>query len=389
MQNGSPTLIRLNHPERSLDARLREAKGGFAWWYMDLLTDEGDGMVLIWSFGLPFLPGYQDAARRGAADGAGARPSLYLATYRGGKEQFYLFQEHAEADGGWDPDRHVFRFGNSRITSLQRDGRRYVWADLDCALPGTDQRLRGEVWLDGVARRDEEVAEATDLNAHDWSPLTGPARGGAELRVGAKTIRVEGRAYHDRNGSAVHLDGHGIEHWVWGRVAAAGSELIYYVLYPTQGTPTVLAMEVLEDGRTRHLRDVSVELHGARLARYGMPYWSHVRLLRSGRPWLIVRHRRLVDDGPFYLRFFTEAELGYRAGGRPQPGSGELLRPGRVDLPVWRPLVRMKVHQTSLGNSPFVPLFSGPKAGRLARLLGTLRPSRPERFGPRLGTPHV
>ena len=29
---------------------------GFAWWYLDVVDAEGTGLVLIWSFGLPFLP---------------------------------------------------------------------------------------------------------------------------------------------------------------------------------------------------------------------------------------------------------------------------------------------------------------------------------------------
>ena len=59
------------------------APGGFVWWYLDLTDGAGNGVVLIWSFGLPFLPGYADAARKGQGQSPASRPSLNVAVYKG------------------------------------------------------------------------------------------------------------------------------------------------------------------------------------------------------------------------------------------------------------------------------------------------------------------
>ena len=77
-------------PPGPTDGRALDVPGGFLWWYVDLVDDHGDGLVLIASFGLPFLPGLLDAARRGAPLAPRERPALSLALYRGGKTSFYV-----------------------------------------------------------------------------------------------------------------------------------------------------------------------------------------------------------------------------------------------------------------------------------------------------------
>ena len=367
MLRSATRLVRLTSPDRPLDRELLHAAGGFAWWYLDAIDPQGNGVVVIWSFGLPFLPGYRAASRRGEAPSARERPSLNVAVYREGREAFYLLQEYPTHDASWDGEE--WRFGDSVLRSEVRGGRRQASLSLDCPLPGTRDRLRGRIALDGVPRRPTASAQPT-LDDHDWSPLTGPATVDASLRVGSRSILdFAGRGYHDRNGSRTPFDRLGIDHWVWGRVPMPDRELIYYVLWPEGGgAPEALALEIDDAGQTRDV-PVRARLTGERRARYGMPYWARVELLDpDGGAWLDVRHGALLDDGPFYLRFGTEAT---RGGGRAH-GTGELVRPGRVDLAPMRPFVKMRVHHTEAPTSRLNPLFLGPRRGRWRRQLGTL-----------------
>ena len=73
--------------------------------------------------------------------------------------------------------------------------------------------------------------------------------------------------------------------------------------------------------------------------------------------------QHVVDSGPFYMRYLTRA----RAGDGEATGVAELIRPDRIDLARHRPFVRMRVQQPS-SNSAWLPLFSGPKQGRIRRL---------------------
>lgn len=375
-------MIRIGSADREMDARFLRAPGGFAWWYVDLLTPDGDGLVLIWSYGLPFLPGYASRARLGRPELPTARPSVNVVVYRRGRPSFYLLQEYADPDGagalpGASPGSTilppVLRIGDSEFRSWREDGRQRVEATLDCAVPGSSQRLTGTVRVDGVARRPDGDAEEADA-PHVWTPLTGPATGTATLDWGDQSVaRLRGRAYHDRNGGAVPLHDLGIRHWIWGRFPLRDRELICYLLWPehARGSPRVLGLTIDAAGRTEAVGDLRAELGPERRGFAGLRWPERFRLLRGDALWAEVRHAVVVDQGPFYLRFQSEARTG---DGERALGWGELCRPDAVDRARHRPLVRMRVHRPAARNSLWLPLFTGPRSGRAGRLLRALLP---------------
>lgn len=369
-------LLTLTAPDRPLDRGLLHAPGGFAWWYADVLDERHDGLVLIWSFGLPFLPGYLGAARAGRPQRPVDRPSLNVVVYERGRPVLYLLQEHAPGNAAWSEDGRSFRFGSSTIESFVRDGRRIVRARLDEPIPGTVDRLRGDVDISGPARR-LAGAEPRDVDPrfHDWTPLTAMARGSVDLRAGERSFRIHGRAYHDRNGSRTPFDRLGIAEWVWGRAALRDRELVWYLLWPSRGgrEATFLGAEIHRDGRTRVYDDLTVHARERKRARFGMRWWRHLELRQAGRPWLSVEHDAPIDDGPFYLRSFARviAPDGERAS-----ATSEVCVPSRVDRPHERPFVDMRVHRVGATSSAFLPLFSGLRDDRWRRLARTLRAGR-------------
>lgn len=355
-------VIELGRADESLGRELLHSPGGFAWWYADLLDDRGDGLVLIWGFGLPFLPGYASAVRQGRAPAAGSRPFLNLAVYKGGKLDGYWLTEFGEGEADWGGGERS-RMGNSELCSVYEQGHRRLRVRLDHPVPGSRDRLTGTIDLVGPAvRHTQAVPEGMN---HLWTPLTTGHRGRAELFIGGRPyLDVEGRAYHDRNGSVAPLTELGIAHWIWGRVPMPDCERIYYLLWPEDGDePRAIGVEVGADGTTQVREGLGIELGDRRRALYGMDWWPRVTLRDGDRIWLEARHEELVDNGPFYLRWLVRAE------GAVAPGVAEAVRPSRVDLSLHRPLVRMRVHHTQAGNSAFLPLFSGPTQGRLTRFL--------------------
>jgi carotenoid 1,2-hydratase len=367
-------MLTLTAPDRILDrARLAHAPGGFAWWYADLLDEERNGLVLIWSFGLPFLPGYLGSVRAGRPQRPIDRPSLNLVLYERGEPSFYALQEHDPADAEWSSDGTRFRFGRSILESRTEGGRRVLHAELDQPIPGSDARLRGTLDIDGPARvlAGAEPREV-DARFHDWTPLTAVAWGEAELKVGRREVRLSGRAYHDRNGSRTPFDRLGIAEWVWGRAALPDRELIWYLLWPARGdrAATFVGAEIGADGRTRLLDSLKVRAEGERRARFGLRYWERLELSDGEKPWLTVESEPPVDDGPFYLRSFVRATA---PGGQPALGTGEVCVPSRVDRPLERPFVRMRVERVGGPSSRWLPLFAGPREDRLWRLARTLR----------------
>ena len=369
-------LIEVSHPERLLEPALLESRGGFLWWYVDLIDEHGSGAVLIWAYGLPFLPGLASAARAGKPTPPGARPSLNLCVYERGRLVNYLLQEYSPDEATWQPEDAdgltSWRFGQTQITRQRREGFVGLDASIDCAVPGTSHRLRGHLRLQGVARQPQPGARQDGPAPwHDWTPLMGPARGALELRLADVLTRVQGRAYHDRNGASSPLHELGFRRWVWGRVPFEDHERIYYVLWPQQAhlPPVSLGLQIDESGQTRQLQGLELRQdEPSRSLMGGLAYDRRVELFDQGKLWMDVRVRSLVDQGPFYLRQLLDARL---PSGQRALGLGELCLPAQVDRDLHRPLVRMRVLQDVDGaaNSIWSPLFSGPVQGRASRLI--------------------
>lgn len=368
------SLITISPPDQPLDRGLLDAPGGFAWWYADMVDRDGNGLVLIWAFGLPFLPGYADAARRGQPQRPAQRPSLNLATYREGELDFYLLKEFAADEVTWSEDGEAWTFGDNRLVSRIEGGRRLMRATLSTDVPGSAERLEGTITIEGTPRRSFDGETASEgLPEHDWSPLTVLAEGRADLRFPDGTSwRCRGRAYHDRNGGGVALHDVGIDHWIWGRAPLEDRELIYYLLWPSpDDEPVSLGLEIDHDGHTVAHRDLGITRLDSSRNIGGLRWWRELELSVDEQAWLNVSHEWTVDSGPFYMRYLTRAAA---PDGETATGVGELCEPARIDLGRHRPLVKMRVHRSVGRNSMWLPLFSGPREGRVSRLLRSFLP---------------
>lgn len=346
-------------------SQVLESPGGFAWWYADLVDLEGRALVLIWSYGLPFLPGSRANPR------PLERPSISLATYENGRCGFYLLQTYAQQEARIDDDGSM-RLGGSRFRLRREGDDAMLEADLDLAIPGGG-RVTGQIRTRG-ARCRAPVAEAA-LRTQRWSPIMAAAQGSAQLDwQGGVGFRLMGRAYVDSNTSPVPLPCLNIAAWRWGRVALPDRELIYYVLDSAEPhTPSVqLVLEVLSDGRLIRHR-ASSHWFGARRSVFGLAFHQGLRLSSASGLDVELRFTAVVDEGPFYLRFLVEATS--RQGER-GAGIAELVAPERVDRPWQRPFIRMRTHATDAPNSIWLPLFSGPAQGRARRLWEHWLPTR-------------
>lgn len=337
-----------------------EAPGGFAWWYIDLLDAEGNGAVFIVSWGLPFLPGYVESARRGQAPPATERPSLNVVLYKDFTESFYLLQEYAPGEATVEADGAI-QMGGSTLRSRVIDGRVEVHLELDCAVPSHAARLSGSVRLSGA------LAQHLPAHAggpHVWTPIAPSARGRASLRLGATRWEIEGSAYHDRNSAEVPITALGCRRWTWARVSTGEATWIAYHLEGEAGVePRTLLMRCDNAGAVEQLDVTAVDAAGWRRQFFGMqlPTRWHVA---AGERSIDLRVGVPVDRGPFYTRAPVRAETPDGAA----HGWIEVVEPARIDLDLHRPLVQMAVHHTHKPNSMWLPLFSGPREGRVGRL---------------------
>lgn len=353
-------MIKLGPSNGDLYRSSIRLNGSFSWWYADLTDGNGNGVVCIWSYGLPFLPGYAKSVRDGDSPTAESRPCLVVSVYRGGAEWFYLMTELSTEECEWGDD--SWTFGRSHF-SLDRSGRLDAHIDMD--VPGVVDRFEATISLNGCIRQsgEDQVRSAV----HTWEPvLLGKAVGSFSGGVGDSQLSFTGRGYHDRNGGNCGMHELGIERWRWMRLSMPEKDIVLYLLDPESGEDSILlAYEVDAHGQMSE-REVRSVRHTRFKWSWMGPRWperTHVEL--DGMEPIEVIHTHLVDSGPFYQRSLVSVVIGDERGF----GTAELVLPNKIDLDRHRWLVRMRVHNSTKVNSVWLPLFSGLKQGRWSRLL--------------------
>lgn len=372
-------MIELGSADRAPDPAVLHSAGGFTWFYVDLVDDHGNGATVIWSWGLPFLPGYAGAARAGRPELPIDRPSVNVVVYQDGRERFYLLSEIPREDCRWSADGRSWRLGECTFTWSDVPGApgaaptRVLNADIDLALP-TGGRATGRLCLSGALRhdiadlpgpRDEDLAVG-DASAHLWTPMLAAARGSLELRTPGGLLRVEGRGYHDRNSAPRPLHELGIRSWWWGRIALPGRDLIFYQLISDDErcAPRDFVLELGADGACRASAEPELRVGRLRRSTWGLRWPASVSFRDPDGLPVQVEVTSLLDNGPFYQRYLLRG----RCCGQQGHGLGENVVPDRIDTDLLRPLVRMRVHRADGPNSMWLPLFSGDSEGRWARL---------------------
>ncbi|GDX82811.1 hypothetical protein LBMAG42_46220 [Deltaproteobacteria bacterium] len=305
------------------------------------MDDRGDGLVLIWGWGLPFLCPPVTAS---PVD----HPSINLAVYRDGRAMFYHLEaldpgRVSRCPGGW-------RFGDNLLQSRRTADGWAVDAELDLPVAGSHARARGEIRLRGPAVNGIDARGGP----HVWAPISMVAEATAHLNFGGEDVRFSGRGYHDENVGERPMPALGIREWAWGRVAEPDSEVLHY---RCEGESGAEGLEVvIDDGGRATVRPIEIWSESGRLGgTYGFAGFD--RLAFNGR---VIQAGPLVDESAFYLRFPLSTTTGR--------GWGERVRPGAIAAWWMRPLVRMCV-TTPNRPSALLPLFSGPAADRLSRTL--------------------
>lgn len=324
---------------------------GFSWGYLDLLDDTHSGIVVIWCFGLPFLPGTVHRGRIGQPVRPVAEPSVSIAVHRHGEPDLWLLQRLPPDARTPEPIAPDLQLGACRFASTP--GRLEV--HLDCPVPG-GERLVGDLVLEGEPIRVDPVG----ASVHRWAPrLVG--RGRADLACGDWRLTLDGEGYHDANASQVGLEQLGIRRWIWGRTPHREGTWIHYLIEPEDPAhgPQYWWIDVDRTGRVTQ-RVVEVAFEPDVPGRWGFP--SPRGYTIEGRRF---RHVHALEDGPFYQRWVTQLTT---PDGQVHHGTGEVVDVPRMDASPLRHITAFAVHDPRR-FSWWVPLFSGPPEGRLSRLL--------------------
>ncbi|HSG88016.1 MAG TPA: hypothetical protein VLA56_02310 [Pseudomonadales bacterium] len=265
--------------------------GGYLWWYLDGISDDGRaGVTVIGFVGSVFSPYYASARRR--PDPRPERHSAINIGLYGPDRDLWAMTERGERHMRRDADR--FDVGPSSMR--WEDGGLTVEID-EITVP-IPRRLRGRIRL--VPRALTGHAEYLDANGrHLWRPLAPVAD--IEVSFSKPALAWRGAGYLDMNHGSEPLED-GFRYWTWSRApTTAGGGAVLYDAERRDGSHLNLALRFDETGRTESFTPPPRQP----LATSG---WRVPRSTRAdaGTPPRVIR---TLEDTPFYARSSVAARL--------------------------------------------------------------------------------
>lgn len=270
---------------------------GYAWWYCDALSDDGEhGITIIAMLGSVFSPHYFRARARGATDPLSH--CAFNAVLYGRRGRHWSMTEYGARDVRRAPDslhiaaNAVLHRGDSIV--IRVDDRTAPWG----------RPLRGEIVVTptGWGSRDYAL-EPTE--AHRWWPIAPQCTVMVDFAV--PTVRWSGRGYFDSNWGARPLE-HDFASWNWSRVSAAQETVVFYDVVPRAAPNVSLALAVSPAGSVRSITPPPI----VQLPRTG---WGLPRAVRADHPHSATVLATL-ESAPFYARSAIAMEvLGQRVQG--------------------------------------------------------------------------
>jgi carotenoid 1,2-hydratase len=260
--------------------------GGYAWWYVDAVSDDRrHGVAIIAFVGSVFSPYYAWAGRRDPVNHCAVNVALY-----GPRGSLWAMTERGRS--AVTRNRDALVVGPS---SLSWDGGG-LRIDIDECTSPIPRRIRGRI---------EVRAEAINPSAfvleweggHWWRPLVPRADVAVEMEMPA--ISWRGAGYVDQNAGGEPLE-RAFSQWTWSRGQTRDGATILYDAARRREPPLSLALRFDRQGGFEHC-DAPAPA-ALPLTRWRLPRRTHSD---DGRASLI----RPFEDTPFYARSLIRHSL--------------------------------------------------------------------------------
>jgi carotenoid 1,2-hydratase len=296
-------------PARGPDFAQIVTPNGYAWWYVDALSDDGQyGITVITFIGSVFSPYYAFARRKRPADPLN-HCAVNVAIYRKGGNRWAMTERPR---GAASQTTNSFTVGPSR---LEWDGNALTIHIDEISVP-FPRRIRGTVRVVPTAITQQAFTLNED-GQHRWWPIAPCAR--VQVALDQPHLRWQGDGYFDMNRGDAPLE-HGFVDWQWSRGATRDGAVILYEALRRDGSRIDLAMIFDPQGRMQEFEPPALQI----LKQTG---WRVARSVRSEDTAGILK---TLEDAPFYAR----SVIATRLLGEPVTLMHESLSLDRFKMPI-------------------------------------------------------
>ncbi|MCC5925220.1 MAG: hypothetical protein JJU41_01555 [Bacteroidetes bacterium] len=327
--------------------------GSYEWWYFDARDHKGEyQIVVIFYEGCPFSSKYirnQDKQPDQPAAKADRYPAISISVYKNGKTIYYSMSEYAPSDASFHRDMVSVKIGEHTMEALIDENDQLVYSiRLNEVLPGGDRisaMLRFSSPKPNPDLWKEVRGEHSANSAHKWNLVQPLANVKGVLSLNRndnfeKPIIFEGVGYHDHNIGSEPMR-KSFDDWYWGRIHFNEFTLVYYVMNKHDGQDYGAWLISIDNQK---ITDVSanIRIDGENVNAFGLS--SARRLVfEFSKLSITVLCNQIIDNGPFYMRFKSEARLRYH--GKDEEisfGLSEYIKPRRIHYRIFWPMVHMR-----------------------------------------------
>jgi carotenoid 1,2-hydratase len=263
--------------------------GGYIWWYVDALSDDGvHGLTMIAFIGSVFSPYYAWSGWRDPLQHCAINVALYRLDGQGGR--WAMTERGASAV---TRDASHFTVGPS---SLRWDGGTLT-AIIDEMTVPIPSRLRGTIRLTPEVCTTAQVT-LDARGGHMWRPLAPRAR--VELAFDAPKLSWAGDGYFDTNRGNEPLE-RAFQTWHWGRAHQGDGVALFYDVNHRDGSKSRLALSVDSAGKVTQVTGPPPQDLANTFWRIDRKAWAD-----EGQPISVIK---TLEDTPFYARSALTARL--------------------------------------------------------------------------------
>lgn len=264
--------------------------GGYIWWYLDGVSDDGKyGVTLIAFIGSVFSPYYAWSGWKNPFEHCAINVALYRLD--GARGRWAMTERRAD-----QIERRAQHFSVGP-SSLSWTGGELI-ADIFEVCAPIPSRLKGRIRL--VPEVETQASFDLDPNGrHMWRPLAPRAR--IELKFDSPSLSWSGDGYFDTNCGQEPLE-RAFAQWHWGRAHRGADLRLFYDVTNRSGPRLATYLTVTPDGNVSQ-SDPTPQM------KLDRTFWGIDREAWSDGP-APAQVIQTLEDTPFYARTALETQLG-------------------------------------------------------------------------------
>lgn len=322
---------------------------GYEWWYFDAISlDKKWSLVVIFFQGNPFSPEYIKAGEDAEPEDF---PAISISVYKKGRPEYYSFIEYQEGRFNWDEEDNSCSIGSNFFKRSTEGGK--VQYDLLLAQTlDSGHSINAKLKFSSPGILNDMIAHESIDEKHFWNLIQPQAQVNGSISIRGKSndfnVLFSGTGYHDHNtGHEPMKDS--FEDWYWGRFHFKDSTLIYYAMNGLDGARQHKAWLISEDSGELLDSFSKISLDYFEKNWFGLNSARKLEL-KSSKTEVTIQLSSVIDSGPFYQRFLSDAVMCYNGSTLASTGISEYIKPAQIYEEKYWWMVQMRLR--FLNNKP-------------------------------------